>query len=430
MKDLLPMDTLLQILCYPWIELKYELNALFIENRHTTRSAVRICSIVLTTCVGLFLFFNNVAIVEFFRGIIQALSFIPEPLQYKASISLNALAFGSIGAYSSKAIIRGICKYKFGDPDFFLTDKRTIELIDIFTAQELEIDAPLLKEVVHFCVHNLRAHCNSTTIGARKQDWEQILNAIIYEADIDLFLEQQRALQYSHKSILDKKSVINTYKQLARKEAITSIQTYTQTPSTTIEKTDATTNITPTHRHSPTRLTCCSLAAVQQADETTPLLTKQPRQDSTSADSHSSRESYIAKRVITQFKQIPQTRTRLCYIASEEQLADQCSQHLENQALITHQHILYSHGIQKIARQNEILSSTIANDADYTADNVENTAEPPIISPSNRRHRNRASLTSEPNTPGIKTLNSVFGSETPSTPKPTAQGRSIVINTI
>lgn len=411
MKDLLPVDTLLQILCYPWIELKYELNALFIENRHTTRSAIRIFSIVLTTCIGLFLFFNNVAILEFFRGLIQALSFIPEPLQYKASISLNALAFGSIGAYSSKAIIRGVCKYKFGDADFFLTDQRTLELIDIFTAQELEIDPQLLQEVVHFCIRNLREHHTSTTIGARQQDWEYILNSIIYEADIDLFLEQQRALQYSHKSILDKKAAINAYKQLVRQEAATSTQTYTQAATTTIiEKPDATASITPTHEYIPTKLTASNLAE-QQIDENTPLLTQKHAQTSHSAGSDASNAS-LAKRVLTQFRQIPQTRTKLCYTASEEQVADQCAQHLETQALMTHQHILYSHGIQRIARQSTTISSSMATNPSYPSFNIEDTT--PSYSNNRSFNRNMASVTSEPNTP--LNPNAHSDSDPPNTP--------------
>lgn len=341
-KELLPIDNLTAILCYPWLELKYELNALFIEHRHTTRSAIRVCSIIISICVGLFIFFNNPHVLEFFKGIIDALSFIPEPLQYKASVSLAVLASGSFGAYTSRAIIRCVCKCKFGDPDFFLTDTRVLELIEIFKAQELDIDAELLKEVVQFCVHKLREPHSSSTIGARKQDWEDILNSIIYEADLDIFLEQQRALHYSHKIILDKKAAINAYKQLVQREAHASLS---QAP--------------PENQQATIRLTAKQLEA-QEPNETTPLLTDRfnnanpARQSLSSGSSGTPRDAALAKRALNQFRQTRLGKITFGSVQSEEQVADQCSQHLETRALSTHQHLLYSHGVHNMIRRNII----------------------------------------------------------------------------
>lgn len=336
-KELLPTEALTTTLCYPWFELKDELNSIFIEHRHTTRSTIRVCSIILSVCIGLFIFFNNPSVAEFFRGIIEALSFIPEPLQYKASVSLATLAASSTGAYTSRAITRCICKCKFGDPDFFLTDQRTLELIEIFKAQELDIDADLLKEVVQFCVHKLREPHASATIGARKQDWEHILNSIIYEADLDIFLEQQRALHYSHKLILDKKAAINIYKQLTQNE-----NTANQLPTSS-----------PTQP--PTiRLTALELGT-QQPTEQTPLLQQSfnntTRHSISSGSSGSSRDVSLARRTLNQFRQTRQNQISFSTVQSEEQIADQCSQHLENRALSTHQHLLYSHGIHNMIRR-------------------------------------------------------------------------------
>lgn len=380
-KDLLPTDTLAAMLCYPWIELKDELNAIFIENKHTTRSTIRVCCIVLSVCIGLFIFFNNPNVLEFFKGIIEALSFIPTTLQYKASASLAALAFGSAGAYSSKAAIRCFCKCKFGDPDFFLTDSRTLELTEIFKAQELDIDTELLKEVVQFCLRKLREPNSSSTIGARKQDWEHILNAIIYEADLDIFLEQQRALQYSHKLILDKKAAINAYKILVRNEATAN------DVSTSTDNQPAT-----------QRLTAIQLEA-QQPTEQTPLLIQSFNHNTTrqsiSSDSSSnqSRDATLARRTLNQFRQARHSRITFNTVQSEEQIADQCSQHLETRALSTHQHLLYSHGVHNMIRRNLAPTSPNSMTPSYPTFSQEDRIE----SPSHASRYRSASSASDPN---------------------------------
>jgi len=397
-KELLPTEALTTTLCYPWIELKNELNAIFIENRHTTRSSIRVCCIILSICMGLFVFFNNPNVAEFFKGIIEALAFIPEPLQYKASVSLATLAASSTGAYTSRAITRCICKCKFGDPDFFLTDQRTIELIEIFKAQELDIDADLLKEVVQFCVHKLREAHLSATIGARKQDWEHILNSIIYEADLDIFLEQQRALHYSHKIILDKKAAINIYKQIGQHENTTN-QPKTHNPD-----------------QPPTiRLTALELEEEQQPTEQTPLLQQSfnntARHSISSGSSGSSRDASLARRTINQFRQTRQSRITFSTVQSEEQIADQCSQHLENRALSTHQHLLYSHGIHNMIRRTIPPASPTSFTTSYPSfPTDEGIDQSSIPSPTNRnrslssasdpnRNRSSSNATEPPVTP-------------------------------
>ena len=182
MFEFLPVSILKQILFYPWLELKYEVNAFFIENKHTVRSTFRIFSITLTSCLGVCLFFNN-----------PAIEFIPTIFQAKVVAVLAALFSSHVGAYTSKVIARIVCDFRFGDPEFFLTNKRAKELVELFQAQGIQLEEHGLQEIVKFCVHNLRENYSSE-IGCSPKDWEHILNALIYDANINPFLEQQEAL--------------------------------------------------------------------------------------------------------------------------------------------------------------------------------------------------------------------------------------------
>jgi len=379
MSDLLPTTLLMQILCYPWLELKYELNAMFIENKHMIRSAVRICSIALATCLGLYLVVNNPAVLEFFAGIIKSLEFVPVAMQTQAATALAVLAASSFGAYTSKAGVRSFCKCKFGDPDFFLTNKRKAELVQIFQAQEIEIPEDLIQHVVDFCVHNLRNSHPSSEMGTTPKDWERILNSLIYDADLDLFLDQQAALQTKHQRILDKQAAIHAY---------TASISFQHTPETVdqpqllfTQQSNTTRSISePPHNSTlPTIIETCP--TLPPENEKTPLLIPQrtginSRHSSTSSENktpYSSPATFnnsrsfgksseyslnrstdnitTAQQTLAHFKHVHQKKHKVHSSVSEDQLLAQCSRHLEHKAFCTNKCILNTPSIERISKQ-------------------------------------------------------------------------------
>jgi hypothetical protein len=365
LNDLISTNGIKKVACYPWLELQEELHAIFVDNRHPVRSWFRVFSILLATGVGLFLVFNDPAILEFFAGIIKAINFIPDIFQQKAAIALSVLASSSIGAYTSKAVIRGFCKFRFGDPDFFLTPKKTQELIIKFKEQEIDISAELIEHVVAFCVHNLReAHHHTSEIGTKPKDWEQILNALIYDADLDLFLEQQAALEAKHKHILEKQELIKSYKL-----AITKPSNQPTTPVTTNSQQPSVLNEYHRRRSSTMHLSFNSETVSNHtppADERTPLLLS--RQTSTysegpGANKYKSnspldqQELLLAKKVVAKFKHTHAKKHHIPHQLSEEHLVEQCCKHLEHRACCTNRHILTLKDIELASRSRS--SSTV-----------------------------------------------------------------------
>ena len=383
MHDLLSTNTLLQILCYPWLELRSELNALFIENKHPVRSAIRIFGIILATCVGLYIVFNNPYILEFFTGIIRSLEFVPTALQTKAAWVLSVLASSSFGAYTSKALIRSFCKCKFGDPDFFLTSQRKAELVQIFRSQELEIQEELIQHVVDFCIHNLRESHQSSEIGTTPKDWERILNSLIYDADLDLFLDQQAALQTKHQRILEKQAAINAYTNLNASLARTITPNnptllFTQPSNTVIPIAE---NYDTTQLAPPTIIETAPTLPIQSEHEIATVLPSKrvsidsglSRSSSDSKHSEHTPSSFNATRsfgkisdnstasieettakaqqTLAQFKHVHCKKHRVRYSLPEEQLVNQCSRHLANKAYCTHKCILNTPGVDALAKQ-------------------------------------------------------------------------------
>lgn len=209
MRDILPFSSMVNTVFYPIIELHNEFQALFIQGRHPIRSSIKICCIILSTCIGLFLFFNNPAIVDFFVGIIKATKIIPENLQYSAALLLNTLIFGSTGSYTSKQVIRAFCQYRFGDADYYLTSTRRKELVQNFKEQGFDLSEELIQEVVNFCITNFRTKIPHTEhIGVSTTDWEQILQDIIYTGSLERLLEQQYKILVQQEHFLKQKEAI------------------------------------------------------------------------------------------------------------------------------------------------------------------------------------------------------------------------------
>lgn len=358
LSELISTKEIKKVVCYPWLELQEELHAIFVDNRHPVRSWFRVFGILLATGVGLFLVFNDPAILEFFAGIIKALSFIPEIFQQKAAIALSLLASSSVGAYASKAVIRGFCKFRFGDPDFFLTPKKTQELILKFKEQEIDINAEVIEHVVAFCVHNLReAHHHPSEIGTRPKDWEQILNALIYDADLDLFLEQQAALEAKHKHILEKQELIKSYKL-----AISSKSSNPPTPPVVSSSQQLV--LPDYHRRRSSMITQSfnSMGVTNNtppSDERTPLLSRQtstysecPGESQYKNNSPlDQRQLLLAKEVVAKFKHTYAKKHRIPQQVSEEHLVDQCCKHLEHRACCTNRHILTLKDIELASRR-------------------------------------------------------------------------------
>ena len=375
MNDLSPTTILMQILCYPWLELKHELTCLFIENRHTIRSSLRILSIILATCVGLFIVINNPIVLEFFTRIISALEFVPSIFQTKAAMALSVLVSSSVGAYTSKAIIRSVCKCKFGDPDFFLTAKRKAELVQIFKDQEIDIQEDLIQQVVDFCIYNLRESHSSSEIGTTPQDWERILNSLIYDADLDLFLDQQAVLQTKHQRILDKQSALHTYKSTTINSSYTQPTEHQPEPLIFSPPSRA----SPPHNNSSSYQQASSSSeppstSPRQIDERTPLLQSkqmssfsefsvfsQPNRSFTlPPTSNTTKDFLLAQKVLAQFKHLHIKKHKLTSATSEEQLLHHCSKHLEHKAFCTYKCILDPNnktGIDKSTKSNSPTSN-------------------------------------------------------------------------
>lgn len=221
MIDLLPSETISHIF-YPWTEFKLELDNLFFQQRRIIRSSIRLCSITLATCIGIYLLLYNPEIRDFFLGLIKSLKFIPVEIENKAAILLGIISFSSLGAYASKASIRAFCKCCFGDPDFFLTKKRTQELLLLFKEKKSNIEEHTLKEVVRFCVTNLRNPQPTPDIGTSAKDWEKILISILDYGDLSCFFAQQVALtaQLNHIAALKEEIDRELEKELTKHNAL------------------------------------------------------------------------------------------------------------------------------------------------------------------------------------------------------------------
>ena len=186
-------NTQLFWLFYPLVFMFTESQAI-IAGSHTIRSTINVAIPMIGCILGIIIFCNNMMnSSQYFSDIINAAG-IPTSLQYITSLYLATLFSGSISAAISKICTKTFCWLHFGDPDFYLTNKRANQLETIFKHQGYVVNVRTIRSVINFCVHNFRKPATSQ-FGSNVYDWKRVIEALIYDADLEVFLEQQELLQ-------------------------------------------------------------------------------------------------------------------------------------------------------------------------------------------------------------------------------------------
>lgn len=205
MKELLntlSLPLLMKIILYPLIEVHKEIDAISLD-RHKMRSIIKIFLITITSSIAIYYVFHNTSTNDFFLKVSKMFN-MEQETQLLIANFLKIIACCNFGTYLTNIAVNGFCKYYFGDPEFYVTSKQLIKLEKKFKEQvNYEIQGKHIIEVVNFCVKNLRQQ-DSIEIGAKKEDWKNTLECLIYDGDAEHFLDQQKAL-YLKKQIIERK---------------------------------------------------------------------------------------------------------------------------------------------------------------------------------------------------------------------------------
>lgn len=205
MKELLKalsIPLLIEIIFHPLVELSKEIDAISLD-RHKIRSSIKIIFTIVNSILMIYFSFHNVALNDFFIKITKIFN-IPQESQAFGSEILLIIASCHLGNYVTNIIIKSFCRLYFGDAEFYITPKQLTKLEKKFKEQvNYEIQDKHIIEVVDFCINNLRKQ-DSREIAAKKEDWKNTLECLIYDGDAEHFLDQQKAL-YVKKQILEHK---------------------------------------------------------------------------------------------------------------------------------------------------------------------------------------------------------------------------------
>lgn len=205
----LSIPLLLKFIFHPFIDFNNELNALLI-GKHPEKSLFRTSAITIFGITGIVLFNNSQIIHIFCNTIITSLN-LPTTFIPILSAAISIVLFSNIGSYISQTIAKICCSLFFGDPDFYITKQQLTKLEKKFKLQgHKNIAADDILQVIHFCRHHLRKKSRNA-LGAKPEDWRQTLEAIIYDADLEHFLDQQQALKNKVLAVQNKHRVIAGY---------------------------------------------------------------------------------------------------------------------------------------------------------------------------------------------------------------------------
>lgn len=351
MKDILEalsVPLLIESIFHPFIALNQEIEAISL-NKHRTRSSIKILIMATTAIVGIILFYQYLPINQFFINIIAAFN-VSADTQPLLSASLAILASCHIGSYVSNVIVRSFCNFIFGDPDFYVTRNRAIELEQQFKEQgNYKITQAHIYEVVDFCRKNFRRQ-TSNELGTKPEDWKKTIESLLYDGDIEHFLDQQQALKMKKIELERKLEAIAVY---------TGASISSNGPRNSISKTEDQSTPLPTPKHQCSNPNKRTSRAVTNAGSSSILSDYQItptstgcRKDSGSTESTPLLPQYMAsysqnipeiETVATQelkrFKAHHLRKERYYVMPSDECLLHHCKHHLQTIGLKTEQAI-------------------------------------------------------------------------------------------
>ena len=199
---------LINLLLFPFLFLKEELGAV-LTGKHPTRSTFRVILTSVGCIAGGILFYQSAPFFQFLNGIITALG-IPNSFQSLVTLYAAITSGGSITGFCSRMMTKAFCYFKYGDPDFYLTKQREEELIEAFKHQGYNITGDTIRKVIEFCIRNFR-RSPLHDFGSHPHDWKRMLDALIYDADLEVFLEQQELLQKKLRKTIQRSQALSKY---------------------------------------------------------------------------------------------------------------------------------------------------------------------------------------------------------------------------
>jgi hypothetical protein len=352
---------LLESIFYPLIVIHTEMEAISF-NRHRTRSSIKLTILTVIALSFFCSFYNSSSVYSFFYKIVLAFNLNPE-VHSLLSNFLGIMTGLHIGSYVSNVIVRSCCNVIFGDPDLYITEQRAMELEQKFIEQgNHKINRQQICEVINFCIQNLRRQNYSAALGAKPEDWKKTIEALLYDADLEHFLDQQQALRNKKRELQIKLDAIEMYSTMSlterRNSSISSIpeRIITSTLPISPPVSPKSSNIMQRRMHSRhtvplLRLTenlsvnvandfngntsFCSRNGGIEATENTPLLQNIYSQPTPQAETIGS----IVNKELERFKKKHAQKSKSSLHQSEEYLIHECKNHLQKIELTTEEAI-------------------------------------------------------------------------------------------
>lgn len=187
------IPTLTKFILYPFLSLKNEMDCI-INQRHPIKSFIKCCFIIGFSLLSWYSFYNSLLIYNFYNNLTMLFN-LNSTIHQIMTLSIVFLSFANLGNYLGDIITKTFCKCFLGDANFYVTERQLKKLTDQFHLQGYtNVNKNHILEIIEFCKRNLN-ELHSKELGAKPADWQQTLESLIYDANIEHFMEQQLILQ-------------------------------------------------------------------------------------------------------------------------------------------------------------------------------------------------------------------------------------------
>ncbi len=208
LKDLILGSPLTHILFYPPVEVNIQIRAIR-EQKKTFRGFIQLIAIIAGITCGVVCFLFLPVVNHFLSNIISAM-LIPQVLINPLAMYLSILTCSGVIGFAAKVLIRTCCQIIYGDQEYFLTKRREEQLDMEIRDQGYSLSKKTIRRMVEHCIKKMRSSTKNE-IGISRLDWKIALEAILYNSDIEVFLEQQSFILCSLKKTEERIDVLKKY---------------------------------------------------------------------------------------------------------------------------------------------------------------------------------------------------------------------------
>jgi hypothetical protein len=208
--NLLYIPFMIKFIFYPFLVVYHELQCIILD-RHIEKSLFKISAMLMLLSASALLFNFYDLISKYSAQVLNNSSFSPSSIMMLSELT-TLLILTHVSCYLGESIANFAFGFFYQDQEFYITNRKINQLKENLHKQGYtNFTNEEVLNLIEFCKKSLRKRSFTNFFGDKAMDWGNNLEAILYDADLEPFLDQQEALKIKLMKIKKTINILDNY---------------------------------------------------------------------------------------------------------------------------------------------------------------------------------------------------------------------------